>query len=93
MTVREQAASLIIRDGLLQDVPYAHHQGYSGLGAIQSAVNHNPLQSSAGSRKVVEQIQTELGVDDLQAWNDEEGRTADEVIAALRGDLGQQTLL
>lgn len=93
MNPRAQAAALIERDGLLQGAPYAHHQGRSIIGAIQSVVNFNPLQSSAGSRKLISEVAAELGVDDLQAWNDEEGRTAEEVITALRGGQAQQSFL
>lgn len=80
--IREQAALLLEEKGWVQG-RWTTDKGYCLEGALQHVGAAVPLGIYDSLMLRLEQ---ELG-DDLIAWNDEEGRTKEQVLAALRGTL------
>ena len=81
--VRERAAQLIEECGWSQGCYVSDAGGYCISGALGRASNADRL-SGLGT-PAYREIERELDVHLLDHWNDEPGRTVEEVLAALRG--------
>lgn len=84
MSVYAEAAELIRKDGWAQGWFYRPGRGHCVFGAIQAVTNGNPDQRSPRSDALVGRLEDVIGCGlGIEEWNDEPGRTVEDVINLL----------
>ena len=82
--LKNEAAELLEQWGWQQGW-YAHDGPHSPMclvGAVQKAYFGDPNTELNGPE--LKQLQEDLGIEDVVAWNDTPGRTKEEILAVLR---------
>jgi hypothetical protein len=74
-----EAADLLAANGWIQEAPSDEHDRYCMVGAVNVVTDDADVYEDA-----TEAILYHIGVLSIVQWNDEPGRTAEEVIAVLR---------